>query len=224
MSSRKMVATFAVAMMLLVGAASAVAGSTNLTDNSGLIDQMTNFAEQARAAGGHVTPQKASKAAALEKFSAAGSVNETIDAGGCSGNPLTPMLCATTADCAAITMQGTVNATSISKNATLDACLTLIQASSLGECESGLGTGTLSANGNSVNISFGGDFCLSDEIISTVTVYAVLNLGYVVEGGTGSLATATGNGNLATSLLIVNPMGPPESAAGDLTMTGTLSK
>jgi len=223
MLSLKVAATFAVATMLLVGAARAMAGPTNLIDNGGLLDQISNFAEQARAAGGHALG-KGSKAAALEKFSATGSLNETVDAGGCSGNPLTPSLCAMSTDCDAITMQGSVNATSISKNATLDACLTVIQASEAGECFSGLGIGTLSANGNSVNISFGGDFCISDENISTVTIYAVMNLGYVVEGGTGSLATATGNGNLAASLMVVNAMGPPETATGDLTMTGTLSK
>ena len=52
MFSRKTVASVAVALMILVGAASARAGVMDLSPNSSVLDQINNLAAQASAAGG----------------------------------------------------------------------------------------------------------------------------------------------------------------------------
>jgi len=221
MLSRKTVASFAVGLMLFVGAVNAKAGSTDLATNP--LDQISNFAAQARAAGGSAPSTASLATAPLAKFSANGRINETIGAGGCLNNPLTATC--TSSNCDFLTMSGQVNATGIGKS-NLDACFTLILSSFSGLCYNGLGIGSLTAaNGNKVNIAFGGNFCLADETLSTITLFYNSNWSYVVEGGTGPFATETGNGNITASTIIVNPPSSlPYSATGQFTMTGGLSK
>jgi hypothetical protein len=130
MIGRKMMAGFAAAMMLFIGAASAQAGSPHITPNAGPIDQIRKFAEQARAAGGD-PPNIASQTAPVTKFLAIGRVNESLNAGGCLNNPITATCDSSTCD--SVTMSGQVNATGLGK-ATLDACFTIILASNSGAC------------------------------------------------------------------------------------------
>ena len=219
MSSRKIIMGFTAAMMLLIGAASAKAGP---------IEELNRLAAQASAAGGSTPDNIASLTVApVTKFSATGRITEVLSPGGCANNPtITTLLCTPSTNCDNVTMTGQVNATGLGK-ATLSACLIIIVTSSLGECLNGaLGIGTLTAaNGNLVNIAFGGDFCLANEKIGPpITLDFNSNLSYAVEGGTGPFATETGNGNLTASDIIVNPTALPFLGTGEITMTGTLSK
>jgi hypothetical protein len=217
-STRKMVAGFAAAMMLLIGTPSAKAGP---------IDELNRLGAQASPTGGSVPDNLASPVAApVTKFSATGRISEILSPGGCANNPfITGALCSPSTNCDNITMTGQVSTTSLGK-ATLDACYIVVLSSSLGECLNGLGKGTLTAaNGNLINIAFGGDLCLADELLGPpVSIDFNLNLGYAVEGGTGSFLTETGNGNLTASDIIVNPSGSIFPGTGEFTMTGTLSK
>jgi len=222
MLSRKTIAGFAAALMLLVGAASARAGSADLTAGAGPLDQISNFAAQARAAGGSAPniPSLAAPAP-LTKFSANGRWSGSWAAGGCLNDPITASC---SSSCDSITMSGQVTATTLGKS-TLDACYAAIVSTSSGACLNGLGIGTLTAaNGNKVNIAFGGDFCIADEITSTLTIYYSKNLTYVVEGGTGPFATEKGTGNLTTSDIVVATGSPPLPVTGQINMTGIWSK
>lgn len=58
----------------------------------------------------------------------------------------------------------------------------------------------------------------------TVTIYYSSNLTYIVEGGTGKFATATGAGILTTEDIFVNPPMTPDPGTGEITMTGSISK
>jgi hypothetical protein len=218
MSTRKIVTGFAAAMMLFVGAASAKAGP---------IDELNRLAAQASPTSGSVPDNVAPLAMApVTKFSATGRINEVLSPGGCANNPtITTALCSPSTNCDNVIMTGQVSATGLGK-ATLNACYIIVLSSSLGECLNGLGLGTLTAaNGNLINIAFGGDFCLADELVGPpVTIDFNSNLSYAVEGGTGPFATAKGNGNLTASDIIVNPSGTTFSGTGEFTMTGTLSK
>jgi len=49
-------------------------------------------------------------------------------------------------------------------------------------------------------------------------------LTYIVEGGTGKFATATGAGILTTEDIFVNPPMTPDPGTGEITMTGSISK
>jgi hypothetical protein len=210
-----MVAGFAVAMMLFIGAPSAKAGP---------IDELNRLSAQANPTA---VPNVASLVVApVTKFSATGRISEVLSVGGCANNPtITTALCSPSTNCDNITMTGQVSATGLGK-ATLNACYIVILSSSLGECLNGLGIGTLTAaNGHLINIAFGGDLCLADELLGPpVSIDFNLNLGYAVEGGTGPFATETGNGNLTASDIIVNPSGSIFPGTGEFTMTGTLSK
>jgi hypothetical protein len=205
-----------------------MAGVTDLTANSSVLDQINNLAGQARAAGGSsadaVSPLTPGPAP-LTKFSATGRLTESLANGGCSNNPLVTSICSG-GGCDALTLTGTVNATALGKS-TLNICFTLLPSSSgvgpacLGQ---GLGIGTLSAaNGSAVNLSFVGNFCINDEN-ATPTLFLTSNLTYLVEGGTGKFATETGTGNMAVSTIFVNPTGSPIPGTGQIAMTGTLSK
>ena len=136
-----------------------------------------------------------------------------------------PPVCAVLTNCDNVTVTRQLSATGLGK-AILNACYIIVLSSSLRECLNGLGIGTLTeANGNLINIAFGADFCLADELVGPpVTIDFNSNLSYAVEGGTGPFATAKGTGNLTASDIIVNPSGTTFSGTGDITMTGTLSK
>jgi len=217
-----MAAGFAAATMLLVIAASA---------NAGPLDELNRLAAQGSAAGASTPNNISSEAAAasVAKFSATGRINEVLAAGGCANNPLiTSSLCNPSTNCDSVTMTGTVSATGLGK-ATLNACHIIILSPStdLGEClVGGLGVGTLTAaNGNSINIAFGGDFCLANELAGPpIIIDFNSNLSYVVQGGTGPFVNETGNGNLTASDVLVNPTSIPFTGTGEVTMTGTLSK
>jgi hypothetical protein len=227
MLSRKTVARVAAALIILVGAASAPAGAMDLSANSTALDQLNNLAEQARATGGSgadVANPFTPGSAPLTKFSASGRLNESLASGGCSNDPLITSSCSG-GGCSALTMTGTVNATSLG-NSTLNICFTLLPSTSHGIClGNGLGIGTLTAaNGALLNLSFSGDLCINDENTSTVTLFLSSNLAYLVEGGTGKFATETGTGNMSVSSIFVNPTGSPIPGTGEIAMTGTLSK
>jgi hypothetical protein len=222
MLSRKVAAGFAATLVLFVGAANARAGSTG---SDPLDETISNFTAQAKAVGGSAPISLSAGTAPLAKFSASGRINETIAAGGCANNPtLTSLECSPSTNCDALTMTGQVTATGLGKS-NLDACLIIVLSSSSGACLNGLGIGTLTAaNGNKINISFGGDFCVADENMSTLTIFFNSNLSYAVEGGTGPFATETGNGNLTTSDILVNPGSLPFAGTGQFNMSGIVSK
>jgi hypothetical protein len=226
MFSRRTVTGVAAALMILVGAGSSMAGVTDLSPNSTVVDQINNLAAEARPAGessaNAVSPLTLGSAP-LTKFSATGRLTESLASGGCQNNPLTAS-CGSS--CSALTLTGTVNATSLGKS-TLNICYTLETTSSLGTClANGLGIGTLTAaNGDAVNLSFAGSLCINDEITTTpMTLFLSSNLTYLVEGGTGKFATETGAGNMAVSTIFVNPSGSPIPGTGQIAITGTLSK
>jgi hypothetical protein len=219
--SRKMVAGVAAAMMLFVGAASAKAGSTDLTANGGPADQINQFVAQAGTAGDS-SPTITPKTAPVTKLSVIGRVNESLGVGGCLNNPFTSTC--TGANCDFVTMSGQMAGFGLGKS-NLDACLTINLDSASGDCYTGLGIGTLTApNGHLINLSFAGDLCLADENLSTVTIYYTSNLSYLVEGGTGPFATETGDGNLTVSDIFVNPGTAPYPGTGEITMTGNLAR
>jgi hypothetical protein len=226
MFSRKTVASVAVALMILVGAAIARAGVMDLSPNSSVVDQVNNLAAQTKAVGSStaaVAQPLIPGAAPLTKFSGSGRLTESLANGGCLNNPIT----ATCTTCSALTLTGTVNATGLG-NSTLNICYTLDSSSSLGLClANGLGIGTLTAaNGSGLNLTFSGSLCVNDENPATppVTLFLTSNLTYLVEGGTGKFATATGTGNMAVSSIFVNPTGSPISGTGEIAITGNLSK
>ena len=225
MFSRRTVTSVAAALMILIGAASSMAGVTDLSPNSTVVDQINNLAAEAKPAGGstaNVASPLTSGPAPLTKFSATGRLTESLATGGCLNNPLT----ATCTTCSALTLTGTVNATGVGKS-NLDVCFTLVSSSSLGIClGNGLGIGTLTAaNGSAVNLSFAGSLCINDETPSTpMTLFLTSNLTYLVEGGTGKFATETGTGNMAVSSIFVNPTGNPIPGTGEIAINGTLSK
>ena len=225
MFSRRTVTSIAAALMILVGAASSMAGVTDLSPNSTVVDQINNLAAEAKPAGAstaNVASPLTSGPAPLTKFSATGRLTESLANGGCLNNPLT----ATCTTCSALTLTGTVNATGLGKS-NLDICFTLDSSSSLGIClDNGLGIGTLTAaNGSALNLSFAGNFCLNDETTSApVTLFVSSNLAYIVEGGTGKFLTETGTGNMVVSSIFVNPTGSPIPGTGEIAITGTLSK
>jgi len=226
MFSRRTVTSVAAALMILVGAASSMAGVTDLTNNSSVLDQINNLAEQARAAGGssaNVAILLTPGPAPLTKFTATGRLTESLASGACANNPIAISACSSVS-CDALTMTGTVNGTSVGKS-TLNICFTLFS-SSTGAClGNGLGKGTLTAtNGDAVDLSFTGNLCINDENLSTVTLFLTSNLTYLVEGGTGKFATETGTGNMAVSSIFVNPTGSPIPGTGEIAITGTLSK
>jgi hypothetical protein len=223
MFSRRTVTGIAAALMILVGAASSMAGVTDLSPNSSVVDQINNLAAESRSAGGsnaNIAKPLTPGPAPLTKFSATGRLTESLATGGCLNNPLT----ATCTTCSALTLTGTVNATGLGKSS-LDVCFTLVSSSSLGIClDNGLGIGTLTAaNGDAVNLSFAGNFCLNDET-ATPTLFLTSNLTYLVEGGTGRFLTETGTGNMAVSSIFANPTGSPIPGTGEIAITGTLSK
>jgi hypothetical protein len=225
MFSRRTVIGVAAALMILVGTASSMAGVTDLSPNSTVVDQINNLAAEAGPAGGSsasVASPLTSGTAPVTKFSATGRLTESLANGGCLNNPLT----ATCTTCSALTLTGTVNATGLGKS-NLDVCFTLVSSSSLGIClGNGLGLGTLTAaNGSAVNLSFAGDLCVNDETTTPpITLSLTSNLTYLVEGGTGKFATETGTGNMAVSSIFVNPTSSPISGTGQIAITGTLSK
>jgi len=228
MISRKTIASVAAALTILFGAGRSMAGVADLTTNSSVLDQINNLAGQARAAGGS-SPNAVSPAtpaaAPLTKFSATGRLTESLASGGCSNDPIVTSICSG-GGCDALTLTGTVTATSLGKS-TLNICFTLLPSTSnppacLGN---GLGLGTLTAsNGSAVNLSFVGDLCINDENTSTVTLFLTSNLTYLVEGGTGNFANETGTGNMAVSTIFVNPSGSTIPGTGEIAITGTLSK
>jgi hypothetical protein len=226
MFSRKTVASVAVALMILVGVASARAGMTDLPANSSVLDQVNNLAAQARAAGGsstNVAIPLTPGSAPLTKFSATGRLTESLASGACANNPIAISACSSVT-CDALTLTGTVNGTSVGKS-TLNICFTLFSSSSGACLGNGLGIGTLTAaTGDAVNLSFAGNLCINDENISTVTLFLTSNLTYLVEGGTGKFLTETGTGNMAVSTILVNPSGSPIPGTGQIAITGTLSK
>jgi hypothetical protein len=219
MLSRRMVAGLAAGSMLFFGAVSAQAGP---------IEELGKIAAQASPAG-EVAAPNISPSAPVTKFSATGRINEILASGGCANNPLiTSSFCSPSTNCDSVTMTGQVNATGLGK-ANLNACLIIIltPTSSLGECLVGtLGVGTLTAaNGNSINVSFGGNFCLANEVLGPPPILDFNSLlSYAVQGGTGPFVAATGNGSLTASDILVNPSSLPYSGTGEITMTGTLSK
>jgi len=226
MFSRKTVASVAVALMILVGAASAMAGLMDLSPNSTVTDQINNLAAQARSAGGSsaaVANPLTPGSAPLTKFSATGRLTETLATGGCLNSPIS----ATCTTCSSLTLTGTVNASGLG-NSTLNICYTLDAMSSLGIClANGLGIGTLTAkNGDAVKLTFAGSLCIADENPPTtpITLFLATNLAYTVEGGTGKFLTETGAGNMSVSSIFVNPTGSPISGTGEIAITGTLSK
>lgn len=228
MFSRKNVTSVAAALMILVGVGSARVGATDLSTGSSVLDQVNNLAAQARTAGGSSASTDIAKPltpgpAPLTKFTATGRLTESLTSGACTNNPIAVSACSS-ASCDALTLTGTVDGNSVGKSA-LNVCFTLFSASS-GVClGNGLGIGTLTAaNGDAVNLSFAGNFCVNDENVSTVTLFLSLNLNYIVEGGTGKFATETGTGTMFTSNIFVNPSGSTISGTGELAMTGTLSK
>lgn len=219
--SRKMVTNVAAALLFFAGAASAWAGSTDLLGNSGPLDQLLN-APSAGAAPSALPD--VTRLAPVTKFSANGRLTESLASGGCANNPLVTSLCSSSGSCANLTMTGQLVAAGLAKP-TLDACFTIITATSSGACYNGLGIGTLTlANGKVVNIAFGGDFCAADENSATSTVYYSSNLTYVIEGGTGPYATETGVGNIAASNIFVLGGGTPAPGIGEIAINGNLSK
>jgi hypothetical protein len=223
MFSRTTITSVATALMILIGAASSMAGVMDLSPNSTVVDQINNLAAEAKPAGGstsNIAAPLTPGPAPLTKFSATGRLTESLATGGCLNNPLT----ATCTTCSALTLTGTVNATGLGKS-NLDVCFTLVSSSSLGIClGNGLGIGTLTAaNGSAVNLSFSGSLCINDET-TTPTLFLTSNLTYLVEGGTGKFATETGTGNMAVSTIFVNPTGNPIPGTGEIAITGTLSK
>jgi hypothetical protein len=226
MLSRKNVAAVAVALMILVSVACGTAGAMDLSAGSTPLDQINNLAAEARSAGGssaNVVSPLTPGPAPLTKFSATGRLTESLANGGCSNDPVITSSCSS--GCSALTLTGTVNATSLGKS-TLNVCFTLLPSTSSGAClGNGLGIGTLTAaNGSAVNLSFAGNLCINDETTSApVTLFLSSNLAYLVEGGTGKFATETGAGNMAVSSIFVNPSGSPIPGTGEIAITGTLS-
>jgi len=224
MFSRRIVTDVTAALMILVGAASSMAGVTDLSPNSTVVDQINNLAAEARPAGGssaNIATPLTPGLAPLTKFSATGRLTESLATGGCLNNPLT----ATCTTCSALTLTGTVNATGLGKSS-LDVRFTLLSSSSLGIClDNGIGIGTLTAaSGSALNLSFAGNLCINDEDIPTVTLFLSSNLNFMVEGGSGKFASETGTGNMSISTILVNPTSIPYSGTGEIVMTGTVSK
>src|ERR1700682_6294199 len=107
MFSRRTVTSVAAALMILVGAASAMAGLTDSSANSSVLDQINNLAAQASAAGGSspsadVAIPLTSGPAPLTKFSATGRLTESLASGGCTNNPIVATACSS--GCSALTM------------------------------------------------------------------------------------------------------------------------
>lgn len=215
--SRKAKASLAAAVMLF-----AVGG----TAKAGLNEQISQFAAQANSRGASApAPVSPMIVAPVTKFSATGRINESLASGPCAGNPIV----SSCTNCDALTISGQVNATALGKS-TLNACLTVDNSAfdtntgGLPVCFNGLGTGAITAaNGNAVNIGFGGLLCIADENIAAVTIDLTTNLTYVVEGGVGPFSSAKGSGNLATSFVVVNPSSTL-AGTGQVTMNGSLSK
>ncbi len=169
--------------------------------------------------GSSSSPNLAQGTAPVVKLAAAGRVNEVLSSGGCLNNPVTAT-CGSSCD--NITMNGTVAVTGLGKS-TLDACYT-IELTSVGVCYTGLGIGTLTnKGGKSIDISFGGPFCINDENVSTGTVFFSTTGTYIIEGGTGPFANETGAGSFNVSD-IFSGVSTPVSGIGQISMNGTMSK
>jgi hypothetical protein len=223
---RRTLITIVAALGLFIFAVNAKAGSTDFMGAGGPLDEVSKLAARASGAPASVVPA-VPPSAPVTKFSAIGRVTDSLDAGGCANNPtITSSVCSPSTNCDAVTFTGPVTATGLGKS-NLNACLIIVLSTNSGACLNGLGLGTVTAaNGDVVNIAFGGDFCVADENLSSgPTIYFNSNLSYVVEGGTGKFSTETGNGNLTFSDIIVNPpISPPDPGTGEVTMTGTMSK
>ena len=198
------------AVLLAIGVAGAA--SAQLTSANPL-DEINKLG------GSSSSPNLTQGTAPVVKLAAAGRVNEVLSSGGCLNNPLTAT-CGSSCD--NITLNGTVSVTGLGKS-TLNACYT-IELSTVGVCYTGLGIGTLTnKGGNSINISFGGPFCVNDENVSTSTIFFSTTGTYIIEGGTGPFANETGAGSFNVSD-IFNGGSVPLPGIGQISMNGTMSK
>lgn len=161
---------------------------------------------------------------ALAKFQASGRVTSTATTGPCPSGPQS-----TCTTCFQLNIAGPMTLSPGGKG-TLSACLTLnMGASSSSTCIGDVqGNGTITlTNGSTLAFSTGGQFCISDATPPTnPTTETFVETGtYMFEPGTGTQATAVGNGQIA-SQLTADLSGSPTSftSTGPLTMVGTYAK
>jgi len=92
-------------------------------------------------------------------------------------------------------------------------------------CVDGAGSATMSAaSGASVNFLLGGQLCIADIDMATLTVNYVAQMAYEIDGGTGPYAGAVGSGAFDMSFTIVNPVAPPIPGSGIVNFAGNYAK
>lgn len=199
------------AVLLAIGVAGAA--SAQLMSASPL-DEVNKLARSS-------SPNLTQGTAPVVKLSVAGRVNEVLSTGGCANNPLTAS-CGSSCD--NITMNGTVSVTGLGKS-TLNACYTIEDVTTAAICFTGLGIGTLTnKGGKSINISFGGPFCLNDENSTASTVFYSTTGTYIIEGGAGPFTNETGVGSFNVSDIFTGASSSQVTGIGQISMNGTMSK